>query len=264
MPFDTDIAVRRVEDGIYACTISTNYMVVAGPNGGYLAALLVRAAETHLADPTRQLRSLTTHYLRPPREGPATIEVSTVQLGRTVAYLRIEMEQNGKPMLLATGAWATTRDGLRFDGWSVPDAKAPEECTPLASVRAGAALPIHGEWDIRAVSDATFGSGGEPDLVWWIRPAIAQPLDAAMLVAISDALPPPIFVTEAGPMPVPTLDLTVHVRADLSAIDWTPGDWMLTRFTTKCARGGFLEEDGELWMADGTLLAHSRQLALGS
>jgi acyl-CoA thioesterase len=76
------------------------------------------------------------------------------------------------------------------------------------------------------------------------------------------ALPSPIFATEAGPMPVPTLDLTVHIRVDLAAIPLEPGDWVLARFMTRRANGGFLEEDGELWTADGTLLAHSRQLAL--
>jgi hypothetical protein len=33
-------------------------------------------------------------------------------------------------------------------------------------------------------------------------------------------------------------------------------------FRTRTAREGFLEEDGEIWSADGTLLAQSRQLAI--
>ncbi|MCP5043185.1 MAG: thioesterase family protein [bacterium] len=262
MSFDDDIAVRREGSDVYACDISPNYMVIAGPNGGYLAALLVRAADVHLDDPTRQLRSLTIHYLRPPKDGPATIEVTIEQSGRTVAYLRLRMEQAGKTVLLATGAWALARAGLEFDGWSPPEAPPPEDCAALQSIGGGPGLPVHAQWDIRAVSEATFGSGGVPDLVWWIRPKADHPLDAPLVVAISDALPPPIFVTEVGRTPVPTLDLTVHVRCDLAEVDWKPGDWVLTRFTTRRANAGFLEEDGELWTADGRLLAHSRQLAL--
>jgi acyl-CoA thioesterase len=83
-----------------------------------------------------------------------------------------------------------------------------------------------------------------------------------MIVAITDALPPPIFVTEVGPMAIPTIDLTIHIRAELPTVKWEPGDWVLARFSTRYASGGFLEEDGELWTSDGTLLAHSRQLAL--
>lgn len=264
MSFDEDIAVRREDDGVYTCSVSPNHHVIAGPNGGYLAALLTRAAEVHLADEARQLRSLTVHYLRPPKDGPARIEVTTEQLGRTVAYLRVKMTQNEKPMLLATGAWATARTGFEFNGWSLPEAPPPENCASFQSVRGGPSLPIHSQWDILCASNVVFGSGGKPDLAWWIRPPVHRPLDAPMIVAMTDALPPPIFATEAGPMPVPTLDLTVHVRADLSTVPWQPGDWVLARFTTRHCSGGFLEEDGELWTQSGTLLAHSRQLALGS
>jgi len=41
-----------------------------------------------------------------------------------------------------------------------------------------------------------------------------------------------------------------------------PDSLLLGRFTTKLVRDGFFEEDGELWAADGTLVAQSRQLAL--
>jgi acyl-CoA thioesterase len=59
-------------------------------------------------------------------------------------------------------------------------------------------------------------------------------------------------------MGVPTIDLTVHVRNPVP-----PGtEWVLVRFTTRALAGGFLEEDGELWHPDGTLLAQSRQLAV--
>ncbi len=82
-----------------------------------------------------------------------------------------------------------------------------------------------------------------------------------MIVPLSDALPPPIFVTEIGPQAIPTVDLTVHVRAMLKDATWMPGDWVLARFITRHASGGYLEEDGELRAADGTVLAQSRQPA---
>jgi acyl-CoA thioesterase len=263
MSFDEETQLDLQEPGVYRCFISEGYWVVAGPNGGYLAALLVRAAEAHLEDSGRQLRSLTVHYLRPPKASEARIEVSIEQLGRSVAFLRLKMIQNEKLILLATGSWATERQGFDFLGWPPPKVPPPEACSKLGTVREGPTLPIHKKWDIRSATEgAAFGSGQAPDLCWWIRTPIHRPLDAAMLVAISDALPPPIFVTEVGPMAVPTVDLTIHIRAMLSRVRWEPGDWVLARFTTQYASGGFLEEDGALWTADGVLIAHSRQLAL--
>jgi len=41
-----------------------------------------------------------------------------------------------------------------------------------------------------------------------------------------------------------------------------PGEPLAARFGTRLVHDGFWEEDGELWSADGRLLAHSRQLAL--
>jgi len=77
MSFDEDTELALLEPGIYSCFISEKQWVVAGPNGGYLAALLTRAGEAHLGDSTRQLRSLTVHYLRPPKAEGARVEVTT-------------------------------------------------------------------------------------------------------------------------------------------------------------------------------------------
>jgi acyl-CoA thioesterase len=111
MSFDDDTEIALIEPGHYGCIVSEKQWVVAGPNGGYLAALLARAGESHLGDATCQLRSLTVHYLRPPKAERARIEVTTEQVGRSVSFMRLKMIQNDKLVLLATGAWATERGG---------------------------------------------------------------------------------------------------------------------------------------------------------
>ena len=55
---------------------------------------------------------------------------------------------------------------------------------------------------------------------------------------------------------VPTVELTVHVRARPA-----PGP-LRCRFTTRFVTGGALEEDGEVWDSADVLVAQSRQLAL--
>jgi hypothetical protein len=55
---------------------------------------------------------------------------------------------------------------------------------------------------------------------------------------------------------VPTIELTVQVRKRPA-----PG-YLATRFVTEAVTRGYLEEDGEVWDADGELVVLSRQLAL--
>lgn len=51
-------------------------------------------------------------------------------------------------------------------------------------------------------------------MTWWIRPSTHSALAAAMIVAMTDALPPPIFATEIGPLAVPTVEVTAGRALD--------------------------------------------------
>jgi acyl-CoA thioesterase len=92
----------------------------------------------------------------------------------------------------------------------------------------------------------------------WFRLREDRPLDPPLVTALCDSWFPAIFAVVHEPLAVPTLDLTVHLRARLPR----PAEWVLGRFTTRTVADGFLEEDGELWSSEGELLAQSRQLAL--
>ena len=61
---------------------------------------------------------------------------------------------------------------------------------------------------------------------------------------------------------VPTIDLTIHFRTALPLAGAASDDFVLAVFRSHLARDGFVEENGEIWSRDGTLLAESRQLAL--
>lgn len=88
-----------------------------------------------------------------------------------------------------------------------------------------------------------------------------QPIDAAYAVLCADAWWPPAFEALPKRAVAPTIDLTIHIRADLPP-DGLPDQPILGRYRSSASIGGLVEEDGELFLADGTLLAQSRQLAL--
>ena len=62
--FDSDSAVRLVSEGVYDAHVDPGWWVVSGPNGGYLAAILVRALEASAENPVPEVRALQDWSLR--------------------------------------------------------------------------------------------------------------------------------------------------------------------------------------------------------
>ena len=68
---DTAIAPDPTHPDEFTATIRRNFWIVMGPNGGYVAAILLRAMTERLGPGAaeRTPRSFTVHYLDPPAEG---------------------------------------------------------------------------------------------------------------------------------------------------------------------------------------------------
>ena len=254
--FAADTAVRPAPGGGLTCAVDPDWWVVAGPNGGYLAAIVVHALETRVATAERPLRSLTVQYQRAPKPGPAQIEVTLEREGRSVTFARVTLRQGERLALIALAVLAAPADSaIDLSAAVPPSVPGPDDIETLSDAPSEAP-PFGRHFDYRpAVEERDDGvavTGG------WLRLHEPHDLDAALVCALCDSWFPAVFSVVHRPMAVPTLDLTVHVRAALPR----PGDWVLGRFTTSTARDGFLEEDAQLFSADGELLAQSRQLAL--
>lgn len=267
MAFHKDIALTPVKDGLFQTEIIEDYWIIVGPNGGYLGALLTSAGDIHVGKDSHQLRGLTIHYLSPPKLGTTQVSVETIRSGKSVDFVRFEMIQDSVIVLVATGSWAKTSNGLELPQITMPEVPNPMECpTPVRLTETPTRL--HEKWEIRSVDQAISRPASlspshvKSDLTWWIRPKEATPLSSGLLVAAADALPPPIMVHFDQIQMAPTIDLSVHIRAEIKSVNWTPDSWMLVRFVTNHASGGFIEEDGLVWNEEGILLCMSRQLAL--
>jgi acyl-CoA thioesterase len=262
--FDRDTGIDPLGNGAYQVRIDPGWWVVRGPNGGYVAALVVRALEHAVADPARVLRSLTVHYLRPPAAGRARIEVRIERAGRSVTTASARLLQDGALQALALSAFAVPRESPELHHALPPEVAPPEACPP----RGGSPIPIHERYEQRfAIGPLPFDGprAREARTGGWLRLVEPRPLDAALLVAYADAWPPSLFASSEGPGlagGVPTLDLTVHVRTPLPVPGLAPDEPVLVSFQTREVSQGLLEEDGEIWSRDGRLLAHSRQLAI--
>lgn len=272
--FARDTGVEPLGGGRFGAVIDPSWWIVAGPNGGYVAAVVLRAVLAEVDDPERRARSITLQYLRPPAEGAVEVEVVVERAGRNVTSLSARMRQGDRLLVVALVTVAVTRDAsvgfdetpglpLRPDGTPVPMV----EHVPAIEVDPDRDVPMRSHYDLRWVlgelpfRGASRSDGaGVPRAVsgGWLRPAEAEPVDEVVLLAMADAWMPAVFSRLDRPVGVPTVDLTVHFRR-------RPGDPLehcFVLFDSPLAAEGYLVENGRIWDRAGRLLAESRQLAM--
>jgi acyl-CoA thioesterase len=262
--FDRETAVQPLGDGRYRSRLDRAWWVHRGPNGGYLAAIALRALSDAVADPERAPRSLTVHYAAPPAEGALDIAAVVERAGRSLSSCSARLTQDDRLIGLALAAFSRPRPGPEFADMRPPDAPPPEQCPMIEAPRDDPLIPaIALRWDNRYVRGGVPGEPvrGEAVTTRWIRLPEGHVVDGLVAAAITDAAIPAVFGRVDEPIFVPTVDLTIHFRSSLPVRGARPDDYVLADFRTKVAAEGFLEEDGEIWTRDGVLLAQSRQLA---
>jgi acyl-CoA thioesterase len=242
--------------------IADGWRAGMGPHGGYLAAILMRALIAAVDDPARTPRSLTIHYLSAPALAPIQISVRRERQGRSLTSLSARIEQDGKPTALALAAFS--------GAWPGPDIvqlPMPEVAPPDAERGAGTLFELGAPPFTRNITvqhrlgelpfsgpSARMRTGG------WLGLAEAEPIDYPTLAFFTDALLPAPFMTIEEPAPAPTIDLTIHFRAALAEL--APFDLCLALTEARLVSEGFFEEDVTIWSPAGSVLAHSRQLAI--
>ena len=259
--FDRATALEPLGDGAYAGAVDAGWFAGRGPNGGYLAAIVLRAMVAEVGDPQREPRSLTCHYLRPPAAGPIRVEVTVERAGRATSTLTARLVQDDRQCIVAIAAFGVDVPAPAAYASAAPAVPAPDEIAPVDN--SGSGLSIVSRFEARpAVGDGMFAGGLEAVTGGWLRFAEPRPTDAIALAMYADAWWPAPWVRLREPVAAPTIDLTVHFRAPRAAAALAAGEPVLAVFRSTTAADGFFEEDGELWSRDGVLLAQSRQLAL--
>lgn len=234
------------------------------PNGGYLLAVMARAAVEAAGQEGRHVIAATCSYVAAPAVGPAQVMTEVLRRGRTASQVRARLVQEGSARVEALLTVADLGDAQPTWGDVRPvEMPSEEECLAAAGERRlvppGMAEPPLSQVLSRAFDPATLGfvSGepsGEGELRAWVRFAGGRPVDPLALLLAVDALPPATFEVALTGW-VPTLSLTAYVRA-------LPGPGPLrVRFRAGEIVGGMVDETCEVWDSAGRLVAQSTQLA---
>jgi acyl-CoA thioesterase len=262
MGLDDDTALRPLDAGAYEGEIEETWWTPRGPLGGYVMAIVLRAMELEVADEARQARSLTVHFLRPPEAGPVTVRARVERAGRSLTSASARLEQDGKLLALALGAFSVPWESPLLAEAPMPEVERPGPGEPHARALPGAKRPPFTD---RLIMQGRFGappfSGADRGEVGgWLGLREERPVDALAVTLLADAWFPAPWPRLRALTPAPTIDMTVHFRAPLPLP--SSRSPLLGRFRSRLVRDGFFEEDGELWAPDGTLVAQSRQLGL--
>jgi acyl-CoA thioesterase len=258
--FDDDTALRPAADGTFEGTIDGGWWTPRGPLGGYVMAIVLRGMQHAVGDPERMPRSTTMHFLRTPQKGAVVVRAEIEREGRSLTSVSARLEQDGRLMGLALGAFSKPWEGPLLNELPMPEVAPPDGRRPVQRQLPGASAPPFLD---RLSMQHRFGppafSGADrAEVGGWLGLRERRPVDALAVALLSDAWFPAPWTRLRELAPAPTIDLTIHFRAPLPIED----TMLLARFRTRLVRDGFFEEDGQLWAPDGTLVAQSRQLGL--
>ena len=251
--FDRATAAEQVEEGRWHAEIHPGWRIGEVPNGGYVLAIAGRVLAQALPHPD----PLTIHilYTAPTTLGSVDCRVECLRSGGSTSHATLAMQQEGKLKAQVTACYCDL-DALQGESWSSVERP---EIPPIEEIPA---LGVHGI-ELRESLNQHYSRGrevfrrGEPDqsgvFEGWLRLADGGDGGVLGLLLFADGMAPPVF-TVYGPLQwVPTLELSVQLRAKPA-----PGP-IQVRFRSRYLSRGIVEEDGELWDARGNLVALSRQ-----
>ncbi len=265
---DHDTAVTG-SDGRYTATLSGDWEIW-GPNGGYIAAVLLRAAGAGTGFPVPA--SLAVHYLARGAFEEVQLSVRSLRRTRRAEAVAVSMTQGDRAIAEAL-AWfvADGLPGLEHDETSMPEVDPPDGLPTMIERQRekGIESPFRfwDNLDYRPLQwrDDWPPPGPQPAVSeGWFRfqptATFADPLvDAGRMVVVLDTMGWPAAANAhawewdpEGPprWMAPSLDL--YIRFHQAAPD---SEHLFARIGAPIAVGPLITTEGRLWSLDGRLLA---------
>ena len=237
-----------------------------GPNGGYMAALALRAAAQHSG--RARPANATVHFLGAASfDTPVTITAHTQRATRQATSIAVRVEQSGKPILTAM-VWAVDAglDGLAHDDAPPPHPAVWHELPTLAERAAEAGVDVTSRypfWDNFEQRPLTWIADWEnrelqrPLYQQWMRFTGSTPttdpwLQAARLLLLVDlgAWPSIGRQHRVEQWMAPTIDVSCEFHRP-----GTGDEWFFLQGESPHAGDGLIASHQHVWNEQGQLLA---------
>ena len=267
---EQDTAVEGA-GGTFRAVLSEDWEIW-GPNGGYLAAVALRAAGAH-GEMTRPA-SLVCHFLGVARFAEVAVEVTTLRRSSRAESMRVSISQEGRPVLEAL-VWAVASglDGLVHDAAPPPEVPGPAGLRSAEELLGEVVRPYRfftnlEERPIGWVENWEQRSPGDPVHRCWYRfrprASFADPwVDAGRLAIAVDTFQWPAAARAydaAGLTHIaPSLDLACHFHR---MADTARSEWLFVEARAPVADEGLVGGTASVWDEHGRLLVSGGQQML--
>lgn len=261
-------------DGRWTAELSSDW-AIWGPCGGYVAAVLLRAAGAHSDFP--RVATLAVNFLGVARFEQVDLVAETLQAGKRSQAIRVSMTQDGRPISHAvvwTIAEPDGREGIQYDWTDWPDLPGPDGLLEFDELRPDEDRPFP-FWDNMEGRPIDYFSPEEwetarpvaPVLQNWYRLRPRATFDdpfveAARVAMVCDLMGWPSVVRALQPgqeMQWMAPNLDVNVTFHQPAGD---SEFLLLDAVSPLAAGGTIGSVGRVWSDDRRLLATSIQQML--
>ena len=247
-----------------------------GPNGGYVAAVALRAAGAATA--RARPASIVAHFLSVAGFDGVELTVTELRRSRLATSSRVTLHQGDRPILEAL-VWGIDPGGpeLAHEIPTMPDVPPPEQVPTfeerMALVDEPPTRPPFRFWDNLDQRPLQWrdtwppAGPGEPEGRWWFRfrptATFDDPwADACRLLVCVDTMGWPAAVqahAHIDPLPViaPTIDLSARFHRPASS-----EEWLLCEAVSPVATGGLVSASARVWSMAGALLSSGGQTLL--
>jgi acyl-CoA thioesterase II len=242
-------------DGSYSTQLSREWEIW-GPNGGYLAALALRAAS--LCAEIAQPASFYCHFLRSPDFDRVELDVSLLRQGRRSESLAVSMTQQDKPVLQALVRTAADAPGYEHQQPLMPAVPAPETLSEHRRLP----FPFWHNIERRLIDVGEHAEDEPPEgrtavVREWTpfrpQPCFEDPfLDAARSLILLDTYGWPAAYRKYRDhaLVAPNLDTSVWFHQPAPR-----AEWLLVDHECLVGHHGLLGVGGRVWSDEGLLLA---------